>query len=71
MQVKADELMSQMEEVAQRLAEMPDTEPLAKLIDDWVRCVEYLHNQAQVPDVLDTIHRAVSCANGFNPLVLR
>lgn len=77
MKVNTQELVNQMEQVAQALETTDRTSPLADLIGDWVRAVEWLGEEverlqaqsvADAGEVVKAIESAVSSAKGMQPI---
>lgn len=76
MKVKTEELIQQMEEVSSRLSLHDETEDLARLIEDWARCVLNMVEEMEEataprhdpPEVVKAIADAVSSAKAYHPL---
>jgi hypothetical protein len=71
--VNVTELVSQMEAVQQSLELTDKTSPLADLIGDWVRAVEWLGEEIEACDpdsdeVVNAVAAAVSSAKGMQPI---
>jgi len=71
MTVDPDQLISQMETLADKLDASEETQPIASMIRGWVLCVQEIldpdRENENYTNLVQSIKEAVSDANGYRP----